>query len=355
MRRSGLILVPLFLGMALPLSAETPLVVEVFTVEALAIAREYASTGEVVARDLRPVSFAGGGRVIAVQVDVGDMVAAGQELARLDPVQQEQQVNAAEAAVAKAMADLAKAREDARRTEALLAEGAATRAQNDDAQAQLSATAALADKARAELETAQKQLGDTHLRSPVDGLVTSREVEAGLVIGAAQTAFQIAAGPEFDAKFDLAEVVLTQGLPATVDVVLTPMEGQAAAVAGKVREVSPVVDPARGTVTVKVAIDGTPVGLSMGAPVRGSVRVPGPELIRLPIWALAQGGTGPMVWLRDPASGAVTPRAVVIGGFETDAVIIAEGLSPGEEVVGRGAQLLYPGRLTVSASTSPEP
>lgn len=355
MWRSGLILVLFLLGATRPLRAETPLAVEVITVESRAVAREYASSGEVVARDLRPVSFAGGGRVVEVLADVGDMVVAGQELARLDPVQQEQQVKAAEAAVAKAMADLAKAGDDARRTEALLAGGAATRAQNDDAQAQLSAMLALADKARAEQETAQKQLADTVLKSPVDGLVTSREVEAGLVIGAAQTAFEIAAGPAFDAKFDLAEVILTEGLPASVDVRLTPLEGLAAAVIGKVREVSPVVDAARGTVSVRVAIDGTPPGLSIGAPVRGSVQVPGPALIRLPVWALARGEQGPMVWLRDPASGAVSPRPVVIGSFENDAVIIAEGLSPGDEVVGRGAQLLYPGRLTKPVPSNPEP
>lgn len=355
MRRSGLVIFTILLGMALPLRAESPLAVEVVTVESRAVTREYASSGEVVARDLRPVSFAAGGRVVEVLADVGDMVAAGQELARLDPAQQEQQVKAAGAAVVKAVADLAKARDDARRTEALLAEGAATRAQNDDAQARLSAMLALADKARAEQETAQKRLADTILKAPVDGLVTGREVEAGLVIGAAQPAFEIAAGPAFDAKFDLAEVILTEGLPATLDVTLTPLEGRAAAVIGRVREVSPVVDAARGTVSVRVAIDGTPAGLSIGAPVRGSVQVPGPALIRLPVWTLARGEQGPMVWLRDPASGAVTPRPVVIGSFETDAVIIAEGLSPGDEVVGRGAQLLYPGRLTRPVSADPEP
>lgn len=349
MWRSGFSILATALLAASPICAEPPLAVEVITVEATAPPHIYSSTGEVVARDLRSVSFAGGGRVTDVLADVGDRVTEGQELARLDPVQQEQQLKAAEAAVAKAAADLAKAGEDARRTGALLAQGAATRAQNDDAQAALTATTALSDKALAERETARKQRADTVLRAPVAGIVTARRIEAGLVVGAAQPAFDIAAGPALDARFDVAEVLLTGRVPADLAVTLTLLEGDGAAVTGRLREVAPVVDATRGTVEIKVAIDGTPAGFSIGAPVRGSVEVPQPPHIRLPVWSLARDAAGAMVWLRDPATGAVTPRPVVIGGFETGAVVIAEGLSPGEQVIGRGAQLMFPGRLTVAA------
>ena len=354
MRRLGFFTLFALIAVASPTGAETPLVVEVLTVEAAAPARVYGATGEVVARDLRSVSFAIGGRVTEVRADAGDQVKAGQELARLDPVQQEQRLKAAEAAVTKAEADLAKAQDDAGRAETLLKQGAATRAQNDDAQSGLTAALALADKARAERDSARKALADTVLRAPVDGIVTARRAEAGLVIGAAQPAFDIAAGPAFDAQFDLAEVLMTEQLPADLQVTLASLDGGGATARGVVREVSPVVDAARGTVSIKVAIEGAPPGFSIGTPVRGTVDVPQPPQIRLPVWALARDRAGAVVWLRDPSTGAVSARPVVIGGFETNAVTIAEGLSPGDEVIGRGAQLMYPGRLTVAAPSVAE-
>lgn len=211
----------------------------------------------------------------------------------------------------------------------------------------MSASEGLLAKARAEFESAQKELTDTVLRAPVNGLVTSRQIEEGQVVGAAQPAFDIAAGPTFDAVFDLAEVVLTRGRAASTTVALTPMEGEGPPPQGVVREVSPVVDPARGTVAVKVAIDGAPDGLAIGTAVRGSVTIADDARIRLPVWVLSRRGGGPAVWVRDPQTGAVSLRPVVLGGFETDSVTIADGLSAGEQVVARGAAALSgpgPGR-----------
>lgn len=329
-------------------AAETPLAVEVVTVEAVSVPRIFSGTGEVVARDLRSLSFASGGRVVSVLVDAGDLVHQGQEIARQDSAQQEQRVQAAKAALAKVDADAAKARDDDLRIAKLLTQGAATRAQRDDARSQLIASEGSLDKAKAELESAQKGLSDTVLRAPVEGLVTSRRIEAGLVIGAAQPAFDIAAGPTFDALFDLAEVVLTGGRAEATPVTLNPIEGDGTPVVGVVREVSPVVDAARGTVAVKVAIEGAPAGLAIGSPVRGSVAVADEARIRLPASVLVRQGGGPAVWVRDEATGMVSLRPVVIGSFETDSVTIADGLAPGERVVARGAQMLYPGRITTA-------
>lgn len=103
--------------------ADTPLAVEVVTVEAASVPRVFSGTGEIVARDLRSLSFPAGGRVVTVLVDIGDRVRRGQELAQLDPVQQEQRLLVAKAALARAEADAAKARDDDARMEKLLAQG----------------------------------------------------------------------------------------------------------------------------------------------------------------------------------------------------------------------------------------
>lgn len=228
----------------------------------------------------------------------------------------------------------------------LLASGATTRVRRSDAALRLAAAEAMVDKAEADLASAAKLLDDTVLRAPAAGIVTDRAVEVGLVIGPERTAFELAAGPKYEAVFQIAEVVLTQNRDARPTVVrISPIDG-GDPVDGHIREVAPVVDVAQGTVTVRVAIEGEPPGLALGASVIGEVILPVLAEIRLPLSALGRDAAGPMVWVRDPQSGKVSARAVQIRRFVADTVVIGAGLSAGEEVVSRGAHLLYDGKTT---------
>ncbi|MDF1717382.1 MAG: biotin/lipoyl-binding protein [Antarcticimicrobium sp.] len=84
---------------SLPALAAPPLAVEIVTVEEKAETRAFSLTGEIVARDPVELSFPAGGRLAEVPVEAGDQVEAGAVLARLDAVQQQQALRAAEAAL----------------------------------------------------------------------------------------------------------------------------------------------------------------------------------------------------------------------------------------------------------------
>ena len=69
--------------------------------------------------------------------------------------------------------------------------------------------------------------------------------------------------------------------------------------------------------------------------------------IAVPWTALTAAAGGPAVWLVD-AGNRVRLAPVRIQRYTNGTVILAEGVEPGQIVVGAGSQMLYPGRQVVA-------
>lgn len=330
--------------LALPARAEPPLTVDTVIAHAQAEPRTFTLTGEVVAHETLSAAFPTGGRITEMRVSAGDRVAKGATLAEVNSVQQAQAVRAAKAALATAEASYAKTRDDSERQDALLERGATTRSARDAAADQLRAAEALVAQAQADLDRAKKALSDTVLLAPADATVTARKAEPGQVVGAAQTVLELALGQSFDAIFEVPEVMLTHPGKAP-DVSLRRLNSTAVPFHGVVREVSPLVDPRKGTVKVTVRIVDPPAGLGYGEAVTGSVTMAGEDQIALPWSAMSATATGPAVWVVDPASHAAHLRQIEVLRYETGKIVLAGGVTEGEQVVTLGSNLLYPGRI----------
>ncbi|MBK6596216.1 MAG: efflux RND transporter periplasmic adaptor subunit [Burkholderiales bacterium] len=159
------------------------------------------------------------GRVLSVRVDVGDTVKAGQLLAEMDPVDLDQRLAALDAALARAsstqaaaqaqVADATARRElaaiNAKRNQDLAAqnfisagalegrlqEKASADAALQAAQANLSGTAQDINRQKAERAALQQQRGNVRLLAPADGVVTSRDAEAGSTVVAGQPVLRL--------------------------------------------------------------------------------------------------------------------------------------------------------------------
>ncbi len=333
-----------FVCFALPGFAAPPLTVEILTVEKRMETREFSLTGEIVARDPVEVSFPTGGRLADVPIEAGDRVAAGAVLARLDAVQQEQALRAAQAALASAQADYNQAKDDFDRQESLLERGATTRLARDNAEDAFSIAEGNLAQAEAQFDLARKSLDDTVLKAPKDATVIEKLGEPGEVVGAAQSVVRLALGAEFDAVFDVPEALLIDAKDQR-RVRLTLLDYPDAVFAGEGREVSPLVDTARGTVAVTVSVIDPPEVASFGDAVIGTVSWKSLSQIALPHSVLASTRAGPAVWVVDPETMAVSLHPIEVARFETGRIILAGGLEPGALVVGRGAHLLFPGRV----------
>lgn len=300
-------------------------------------------TGEIVAHIQSNLSFRVGGKVTEWTADVGSHVTAGQVIARVDPRQQKADVEAAEAALVAAQADLAQASAEFERRKTLLASGSTTREAYDQAATALKTSQGSLDNAKAQLGTARDALGYTELRVDADGIITARNVEDGQVVQAAQTAFTLAQDGPRDAIFYIYEGLL-QTKQAAPRIEIALVSDPKIKTYGKITEVSPTVDTASGTVRVKITLDDTPPEMTLGAPVTGFAQSEPAPMIVLPWTALSSVDGKPAVWIVDQGDATVSLGPVKIANYETGRVIISGGLSPGDTVVVDGGKMLRPGQ-----------
>ena len=300
-------------------------------------------TGEIRPRSSADLSFRVSGRVLARLVDVGAHVNAGDVLARLDPTEQQADLDAATAAVAAAESQLQVARTNFDRQNTLLAQRFTTQVAFDQAQEVLRDAESSLETAKAQLGTAKDALGYTELRAGAPGLISARNLEVGQVVQAAQPVFTLAQDGDRDAVFDVYESLFFGGYDGD-QVSLVLLSDPTVTATGHVREVSPAIDPRSSTVRVKVGIQNPPATMTLGSAVAGTARSKPVAQITVPWTALMSLGSKPAVWTVDPATKTAFLRVVEVEAYEAEAIVIKHGLKPGDRVVVDGGKLLSSGQ-----------
>jgi RND family efflux transporter MFP subunit len=300
-------------------------------------------TGEVRARFSANLSFRASGRVLARLADVGAHVNAGDLLARLDPAEQQADFDAATAGVAAAEAQLRVAQATFDRQSSLLSSGFTTRVAYDQAQEQLRTVQGTLESAKAELGRTREALGDTELHAGAAGVITARSLELGQVVQAAQSVFTLAQDGDRDAVFDVPESMFFADVEHE-RVSLALVSGPDVTAVGHVREISPAVDPKGSTVRVKIAIQNPRPAMTLGSAVAGTAGTKQDPEITLPWTALTAAGSKPAVWIVDPKTNTASLKLVTVGAYEAGAVLIKQGLEPGDRVVIDGGKLLSSGQ-----------
>ncbi|WP_430681758.1 efflux RND transporter periplasmic adaptor subunit [Mesorhizobium australafricanum] len=328
-----------------------PVVVTTQTVALADYAPRTSLTGVIAARTLNNLSFRVGGRVAERMVDVGQHVRQGTVLARIDPQEQESDLRSAQADLDAAQAQLTQAAATYQRQKTLLSQGFTTRRDFDTANQTLKVAQGSVDAAQSALANAKENLSYTELKAGAAGVITARQVEAGQVVQAAQTVFTIAEDGDRDAVFNVHETLVVQTPPSPAVTITLLSDPQVRAV-GKVREISPAVDTASGSIRVKVGIPDTPAGMPLGAAVIGTVSAKPVKAVLLPWQALTSTAGKPAVWIVDLSSKAVTTAPVEVLAFDSGVVVVDKGLREGQNVVTAGGQLLSPGQKIEMAGAS---
>jgi membrane fusion protein, multidrug efflux system len=300
-------------------------------------------SGQIQAQTEANLAFRIGGRLIERRVNVGDTVAPGQVVARIESQDPQNALRSAQADLTAGQATLVQARNSEARYRALVATGVISRAQYDDAQQQLAAAQSRVAAAEAAARTARDNVGYTELRSDVGGVVTGKGAEPGEVVQAGQMVVQVAQKGGKDAVFNVPALLMRQ-TPKNPVVSVALSDDPRISVVGHVREVSPQADPTTGTYLVKVALENPPDTMRLGATVVGSAALNAEPVVLVPGTALIQVGGKPAVWVVDPATQAVVARAVTVLRYDAGAVVIGGGLKDGEHVVTAGTHALLPGQ-----------
>jgi membrane fusion protein, multidrug efflux system len=323
--------------------AQTPLSVEIITAQSAPRAMTLVLTGTIEAASSIPVSFKSAGRLVEVNADVGDIVYAGDVVARIESIQAEAARRAASAQLTAATASLTQTQLARQRATELLARGVGTQADVDAAEANLLASMSLQEQAQSEVNKAQQAVDDTVLEAPVSGIVTARDAEPGQIAIVGQALFTMAKQGEREAVFyapNVAQLDAMMGQRFEV----TPIDG-GNALAVTVTEISPLANVKTGTVLVRAYLNDGAAAIGLGTSITTTIRIPLPDAISLPWSAIATTEGQPAVWRVDPTSGAVALMPVEIARFTTSSVEIARGLANGDQVVAAGSNQLYPGRI----------
>ncbi|MGH6924132.1 MAG: efflux RND transporter periplasmic adaptor subunit [Propylenella sp.] len=300
-------------------------------------------TGQIQSRDQVNLAFRIDGRLVERSVSVGSVVAAGASVARLQEDDAQNALRTARANLSAAQASLSQAQSDEARQKALLAKEIIAKARYEQAQQALQAAEAQVESAEAQLQSAEDRLGYTVLTADSSGTVVATGAEAGEVVRAGQMVVQLAREGGKDAVFNV-PAQLIRNAPEDPLVTVALADDPSITATGHVREVAPQADVTTGTYVVKVALSEPPQSMRLGATIVGSVSLSSEPVVRLPGTALTDVEGSSAVWVVDPAASTVSPRKVSVLRYDSDAVIIAEGLADGEIVVTAGVHALRPGQ-----------
>lgn len=359
-------------GISTPPPAPKPPSITVVAAERREIAQSLVVTGTLVARDEILVGAQIDGlRLDEYLVDIGDTVEKGQVLARLDRdmidvqlAQNASSIAKADAAVAQVNAAIAEAeasRIDAeaalKRADTLKQTGNVTQevvqtrqtsmrvadarvlAQRENLKvAQAERTLAEAQKREIELRLARAEV-----RAPAAGIVASRTARIGQIVGlSGEPLFRLVRGGEVELEAQATEGRLhsvAPGQPVRVEVA-----GVEAPVEGRVRLVSPVIDPTSRLGIVKIALPADR-GLRPGLFARGAIETARRDGVTVPQSAVLYGAAGPRIQVVE--NDLVIERSVTTGLQDMRGVEILNGLKAGDLVVARAGGFLRDGdRIT---------
>jgi HlyD family secretion protein len=308
------------------------------------------------------------GRVRKVSVDVGDTVKAGQLLAEMDPVDLDERLAALDASIARAGS--AAAAVEAQRKDALakrelaainarryvdlgeknfisagvvegkLQEQTSADAAVSGADANLAAARQDLKRLAAERAGLLQQRDNVRLLAPGDGVVVSRDAEAGSTVVAGQAVLRLIepASLWVKVRFDQGRSAgLAPGLQAQIVLRSNPSKP----IDGKVSRVEAISDSVTEERVAQVAFDSLPAGVSVGElaevtlalpPPPSALLVPNASIKRRVDPSGAQVGEHAAVWLLDGDSLRLAP--VRLGQSSLDGrVQVLGGLKAGDRVV----------------------
>ncbi|MEZ5840824.1 MAG: efflux RND transporter periplasmic adaptor subunit [Hyphomicrobiales bacterium] len=354
-------LVGLLAFVALRSGPLAPIQVTIVTASEQSISPALFGIGTVEARYVYRIGPTVAGRVATVDVTGGDRAAAGSLLGEMDPVDLDDRILAADAALRRAEAAVAAAEAQitdstaraeyaeaqARRYDKLSKSGvvsdAGTEARRQDfevagaslavARANLAGAGQELARATAERDALVRQRANLRLVAPVDGLVVARDADPGTTVVAGQSVLQLVdpASLWINVRFDqLRSAGLTPDLPATIG--LRSRAG--AALPGKVLRIEPLADEVTEEILAKVVFDTLPDPLPPIGEI-AEITVALPALAPAPVLPEAairriDGRLG--VWIVDGDGIRFAP--VRVGAIDLDGnAQVLSGLAAGDAVV----------------------
>lgn len=321
-------------------AAEAPQPVRVMKVKSEPRTAAFSYTGAVRARYESDLGFRVGGKIVDRLVNVGDSVAAGQVLARLDATDLRLAIEANEAELSAARSNHQQAAAAERRAKDLLDRGHVAVSLYDQRKAAVDEAQGRLDRAERNLAIARNQADYATLRADHAGVVTLLPVEIGQVVAAGQLSVRVARDGAREAVVSIPEARL-QGLKEARTEVELWAAAEKRRYGAQLREISPQADAQTRTYLARFTIldADAAVALGMTATVLTTAAQQA-EVVRVPSSAIINDGRGASVWVVDSAGSRVLRRPVEVASFGHSEVVLSSGLQRDERIVTLGVHIL---------------
>lgn len=208
--------------------------------------------------------------------------------------------------------------------------------------AELNVAKSRVDTANTELKSAQALIDELTLKAPITGIIGAKYLELGERAKADTKVFTIFDSNEVDISFPVPEskgILLTRGL--TVNAIVDSLNNKE--FKAKIRQVSPMVDPKSGNITIKADMPNSKGLFKPGMFTRVNVKYGETrKAILIPETAIAQkqNNTGTIFLV---VNSRVFKKEVDLGEESNGLIEVIEGLKKGDNVIDSPSPLLREG------------
>ncbi len=347
-------------------SAPTKVKARVQTVTSLPWAESYRTTGTVEAITRTVLSSQITGTIRHITVETGDRVAAGQTLVtlnanELNSAQAQAEASQREAvdglpelesAIEASQAQLKLAEITQQRLAGLLAKRSVTQQEMDEADTRLRqarATLAMAQARRRQadarvsqsqqaVKSAQTLSGYTTIRAPFAGVITEKQAQPGMLASPGALLLTIESTGAYRIHAAVEESRIGQlRLGQTIRVIF---DDGASAIETRISEISPAMDAATRTVTIKAVLPPSPT-LRSGRFAKVEWPLPSQPSLTVPVDAVRTQGQLQMVLVVE--NNFARTRMVTLGEVQDGRYRVLSGLNAGEIIVANLSQEIVDG------------
>lgn len=259
------------------------------------------------------------GLLIEMPVFPGDRVSQGQVLAKLDD-------SLVKAELKKAKATLDQAKLDLRRLKNLAPRKLASESEVAQAKTQ-------ADIADAELKLKQTEFEHTLITSPIDGVISQREVEPGDVVPLHTHLLSVIDTSSLKAEISISELLLPSiSIGSEVSIAIDALGAQH--FPGKITRIYPSINKDTRKGTIEVMLSPVPEGALAGQLCRVRIQTPPQSRLMIPYDAMRHDKKGAHVFIVEDGKAI---RVNITTGIQQDELIeVVDGLQDKQTIVSKG-------------------
>ena len=303
------------------------------------------------------LSFEVNGKIERINVHLGDEVTKGQALAQLNQRNLKLGLQSAQAHYQQAKASFSDARNSFLRYEKLIEQGVVSQSGFDNAKANFDASKSAVDVAKAQVDIAAKNLEDSTLVAPYNGIITKQLFEPSQQVSAGQSVFEIEGKHGLEVNVMVPETLireLTRDTSLAISFPVIPT----LAMEGKITEIGTRAESANAfPVTVVLQSDSPLLRAGMTAEVEFSFQGVGRtgytgKVMRIPVTALRAGiNQQTFVFVYDSAKQIVTKTEIQTENVLENEVYVSAGLSEGDIIATAGVAFLRNGQSVTLLDT----